>query len=168
MNLISNLQTLLKESESYFDTVTEEKGKTIITLKYDVIRSFESHKAFFQFFNALKKKLKLEPYIEQKYIIKPTRVPGIDYALPLCQRIEFHVDTIALHTDRLRGFFQYGVTKSDVAESMSFLLQNGWTEKEFQSEIGLSRSSYFRYLPKNVDGNAQSNQPEPPPTVLNG
>lgn len=161
MNLFPNLQTFLTETQSYFETTTEEEGKLVLTLKPQIIQNPDSFGNCLKVINPLKRKLRLDQYIELKFVVRPTHIPGVDHDLPLCQKVEYHIDTITLHTDRLKSFFQYGITKTDVTESLSFLLKNGWTEKEFQAEIGLSRSTFFRYAPK-----PEESKTEPLPTEM--
>ncbi len=147
-NLIPNLKTFLSEMQPYVEPITEKEGKIILTLKQEVLSNPDKYLAFTKFFNPLKKKLRLEYYLEQKFITKPCRLPGLNYDLDTVDLVQFHIDTTALHVDRLKDFFQQGTSKAEVTESIGFLLKNGWTEKEFQSEIGRGRSTFFRYLPK--------------------
>jgi hypothetical protein len=148
-NLFPNLQTFLTEIQSYIETVTEQNGKIILTLKQEILANPDSYRAFITLFNPLKRRLRLEYYIEQKFVTKPYRLPWTNYDYETVDLIEFHIDILSIHIDRLKDYFQQGTSKADVAESIGFIMKNGWSEREFQSEIGLSRSTFFRYMPKN-------------------
>jgi hypothetical protein len=166
MSLINNLQKLLTETQSYFETPLEEKGKIILTLKPEVPSDPESFANFIRFFNPLKKRLGLERYIEQQFITKPKQVPGYAYPLNFCEKVQYQIDTVSLHVDILRGFFGCPVTKEQVSQSMGILIKNGWSSDQFLSEFGLSRSTYFRYAPKKEESKeTQPNATASPETL---
>ena len=157
INLLPNLEIFLIEMQSYIETTTEKNGKIILTLNQTVLANPDNYSAFLKFFNPLIKELKLEYYIEQKYVTKPSHLPKPNHDFETVDLIEFHIDTMALHIDRLKDYFQQDTTKADIAQSLRFAMKNGWTEKEFQSEIGLSRSTFFRYLSQNEPSTSKTN-----------
>jgi hypothetical protein len=142
------LKTLLQQTQSYFETPTEENGKLILTLKQEVTTKQENYSAFRRFFYPLKKRLGLEHFIESRFVTKMTQVPGAKQPLPFGIHAQFQVDTSSLHIDRLRSFFGCDITKEQASESIGVLINNGWTTERFLAEFGLSRSTYFRYVPK--------------------
>lgn len=147
-NLIPNLQTFLNGVDVYVEKRTEKDGKLILKMKPSVLATPDSYKEFLQTVNPLKKKLRLEYYIEHKSSLKPAEVVNeTNKAFPFISVIEFYIDVAALHADRLKDYFQNGTSKEDITESINLLLQMGWTENDFQ-KIGIPHTAYFSYAPE--------------------
>jgi hypothetical protein len=56
----------------------------------------------------------------------------------------FNIDVAALHADRLKEFLHKDISKADVAESINFLLDSGWTEEKL-CELGFSHTTLYRF-----------------------
>jgi hypothetical protein len=134
--------------EAYTETIANKDGELVLTLKREILDTSGGYLKFLKFANSLIEKLHLKHYIEQTDKTEPVHIPGISQDLVKVVAIEYVVDTVALHSDRVKAFFHVDTTKDDVAQSLSFLLKNGWSEKDFQSKIGINRTTLFHYLPK--------------------
>lgn len=63
------------------------------------------------------------------------------------QELTVNLGAAFFHAGRLAKFFHKALLQEDIVESMQYLLALGWTEEDF-AKIGVSHSSFFRYLKK--------------------
>jgi hypothetical protein len=136
------------EMKPYVETVKEKNGKMILMVKREILATSEEYSKFLKFVNPLIEKLRLKNYVQQKYKTKQIRLPGMSHDIDRVEGVDYVVDCVSIHMERVKAFFHADTTKDDVASSLAFLIKNGWTEKEFQTEIGINRATLFHYLPK--------------------
>jgi hypothetical protein len=151
MNLPKNVQGFLTEFGTYVQKTSIEKGKLIITLKTDCYKDPKSYFNFNQLNIALKSKYQIETYIKQ--VIKSDE---IDEFASMCGMakivvIELHIDVTALITDRLRAFFSPEMDCQSISDSIAFLASQGWNDVKFQNELGVARTTLYRYKTKNKE-----------------
>ena len=144
-NLVTHLKTFISEIQSHIENVTEKDGTLIIRMRPEVIEEPENLEAFMNLTNPLKKKLLLENYIRRVFKTKPISIEGINIELDSFEALEYHVDKKSLYVDQLKDFFQKHIAKDDIAECIAFLQKQGWTDKEFLAETGISKPTYYRY-----------------------
>jgi hypothetical protein len=74
--------------------------------------------------------------------------PSFGFSIPTTERIipigAYIIDVCALHANRLRKYLRKDISKTDVAVSINFLLESGWTEGEL-CDLGFSHTSLHRY-----------------------
>jgi hypothetical protein len=73
----------------------------------------------------------------------PSNLPKAEKATDLAITA-FTVALAALHANRLREFLHRDITKADVAESVRFLLNCGWSEDQLL-ELGFSHTTLYRF-----------------------
>jgi len=147
-NLIPNLENFLHEVDPClsFSITDRKKGKIILVLKHEVFTNRKKLQSFLDFMEPLKKSLRLAYYIKQKVSkLSDISLPGMQVVSGDTNCMQLHIDLTALHSDRLKDFFHQETSQKDVADSISVLLKQGWTEKQFL-DIGISHATYFRYL----------------------
>jgi hypothetical protein len=146
-NLIQNLETFLSEIQSQTEmvqSITEDKGTIIIRLNVECFADFEKASPFLLFVASLKKMLHLDNYI---------KMPETNELFQGKRTVFYRIDLVAFHADRLETFFHKDITQQDVATSIEFLIDQGWTEKCFK-EIGVSHATFHRYHVRQKDAEA--------------
>jgi hypothetical protein len=147
-NFLPNLETFLKEVNRYLSmSITDrKKGKIILVLAHDIVTNRKKLQSFIDFMEPLKNRLHLDYYIEHRVSkFSDISSPGMQVVSGDNNCMQLHIDLTALHSDRLKDFFHQETSQKDVADSLSVLLKQGWTEKQFL-DIGISHVTYFRYL----------------------
>lgn len=156
-NLLQNLETFLSEIQSQtemVESISEDNGTIIIRLNYECFCIYEKAHAFLVFVASLNEMLHLGKLGLPKTGPKKT--------------LYYRIDLGPLHVNRLETFFHKDITQQDVAASIDFLVSQGWTEKMFK-EIGVSRSTFFRYhvRQKGIKAVRDKSQIDPLPTNAN-
>jgi hypothetical protein len=133
--------------ESHIENVTEKDGTLILRMKPEVFDSAENYIALLDTADELKKKLRIEEYVRGQF---------------KHDAYEYQIEIRSLYIDTLKAFFRTDMEKEDIAEAINFLQKHGWSETQFQGEIGISRPTYFRYLSeaKATAENSYLSQPE--------
>jgi hypothetical protein len=83
--------------------------------------------------------------------------------------VGFTLNREVLCAQELKEFFHPNIDEEHIHECFNYLVERGWTEKQFQSEIGIGRSTAWRYLTKiraAKNGSATSQAETPPNPAL--
>jgi hypothetical protein len=145
-DLIANMSEFLSEVKNHFPNfyIIKENtdGKLIISVTHEVLADADKCVPFIRFLIPMIKRLRLTEYIAQEFLKASN--PEFNGA-PMVVGLEYRIDRTSLFIDQLKEYFAPSITKTEIAQAIGFLLNNGWTEREFQSEIGLSRATLYRY-----------------------
>ncbi|MCW4019170.1 MAG: hypothetical protein NWF00_10930 [Candidatus Bathyarchaeota archaeon] len=140
-NLKENLNQLMEATEPFTETITEDNGKVIIKLKREAWDTAKHFIAFRDGFYSLLKELRLESYVTTFFDSDKDSKDEI----PPLETIRYQIDKGAIFSDQLKGYFRKDTSREDVSELLNFLASIGWTEDKFQSEIGISKITLYRY-----------------------
>ena len=164
MTAFENISAFLQEIKAYCSKFGEpiESGYCL-TLNVPVeLTQSDRCFDFFRFYFALLRKLGLVDsariVADGKTVIQGTRpVQGWSQKALLSIRIDIKESyfesqlrsqldaTVKDHKSRLKNYFNSGITKAQLEESIGFLLDQGWSPEQFQQEIGLSQITLYRY-----------------------
>jgi hypothetical protein len=125
--LKETLQELLGELQVFCDPPTEKDGVITLKMKRETCATSNGYRKFLAFIASRRKLLTKDiKFKEEKNYIT--------------------FDLVSFHAERLRAFFPK-VNQEAVIESMKYLLELGWTEKNF-AQVGINHSRFFRYKTK--------------------
>ena len=147
IDLIVSMNEFLSELQNHFPNFynlsENTDGTLIISVTHEVLSNADKCVPFLQFLIPMIKRLRLTEYIVQKFLKGPSN-PEYNGS-QMVVGLEYRIDRASLFIDQLRDYFVPSITKTEIAQAMAFLLEHGWTEQKFQSEIGLSRATLYRY-----------------------
>lgn len=120
--------------------VTNE-GVLVITVKRETYLDPEKFKTFLCAFNVIREECGFNNGVKMlgRNVIK-ANPPSFDvFALT------FQVDLASLHKERLYQYFNPSIDKERLSESITFLLEHGWSEEKLRKEVNCSVASLYQY-----------------------
>jgi hypothetical protein len=126
--------------------------ETILFLKPEVIKNYEKFSEIRE--EARKLGATLLAYPRPSFSF-PNNLSKAEKVIDSAAVTAFIVDLAALHADRLRDFLHKDISKADVAESIKYLIDQGWSEEKL-CKLGFSHASLYRLKKYQSDTETQS------------